>query len=84
MQLYAPVCLQVKKALWLVRHQQLGYMIALQKQLLEVQMGQWARVEVLQVRSRAGRGGGEGRAAGDPGCGLWGRAMASSAPHAND
>ncbi|KAG2433316.1 hypothetical protein HXX76_008382 [Chlamydomonas incerta] len=47
---------QVKKALWLVRHQQLGYMIALQKQLLEVQMGQWARVEVLQmVRSEERR-----------------------------
>eukprot|EP00198_Chlamydomonas_reinhardtii_P009063 XP_001698400.1 predicted protein [Chlamydomonas reinhardtii] len=47
---------QVKKALWLVRHQQLGYMIALQKQLLEVQMSQWARVEVLQmVRSEERR-----------------------------
>ncbi len=50
----------MKKALWLVRHQQLGYMIALQKQLLEVQMGQWARVELLQVR-RAARGAHGGR-----------------------
>ncbi|KAG2449394.1 hypothetical protein HYH02_005544 [Chlamydomonas schloesseri] len=55
-QVAAKTTAQVKKALWLVRHQQLGYMIALQKQLLEVQMGQWARVEVLQmVRSEERR-----------------------------
>ena len=40
---------QVKRALWLLRHQQLGYMTQLQKQLLEVLLQQWSRTEVVQV-----------------------------------
>ncbi|KXZ48878.1 hypothetical protein GPECTOR_25g463 [Gonium pectorale] len=40
---------QVKKALWLLRHQQLGYMQQLQKQLGDVLMEQWARTEVAQM-----------------------------------
>ncbi len=40
---------QVKRALWLLRHQQLGYMTQLQRQLLEVLLQQWSRTELIQV-----------------------------------
>ncbi|KAG2497089.1 hypothetical protein HYH03_005083 [Edaphochlamys debaryana] len=40
---------QVKRALWLVHHQQLGYTSALHKQLAEVLMQEWARTELVQT-----------------------------------
>ncbi|GLC36587.1 hypothetical protein PLESTB_000164800 [Pleodorina starrii] len=48
-QLAAVSTAQVKRALWLLRHQQLTYMTQLQQQLLEVLLQQWARAEVVQV-----------------------------------
>ncbi|EFJ51508.1 hypothetical protein VOLCADRAFT_87591 [Volvox carteri f. nagariensis] len=48
-QLAAVFTAQVKRALWLLRHQQLGYMTQLQRQLLEVLLQQWSRTEVVQV-----------------------------------
>ncbi|GIL62668.1 hypothetical protein Vafri_16850 [Volvox africanus] len=48
-QLAAVFTAQVKRALWLLRHQQLGYMTQLQRQLLEVLLQQWSRTEVVQM-----------------------------------